>query len=84
MDNIVTTYSDDSGNPPSVWRDYVNSNYPIFEETILVDAGAVFAGQVKRRIVQGQVAAVRVPRPALLSQKSEKFRLLSIICNRTY
>ncbi|KAF1357510.1 hypothetical protein EJ07DRAFT_128118 [Lizonia empirigonia] len=57
VDNIVATYLDDSENPPSVWRGYANSNFPIFEETILLDAGAVFAGLVKRRIVQGQVAA---------------------------
>lgn len=59
VDNIVTTYSDDSENPANVWRDFVNSNFPIFKETILVDSGAVFAGFVKRRIVEGRVAAVR-------------------------
>jgi hypothetical protein len=66
VDNIVTTYSDDSENPPTVWRDYVNSNFPIFEETILANSGAVFAGLVERRIVKGLVAAVRDPRPPSL------------------
>ncbi|KAJ4354268.1 uncharacterized protein N0V89_006002 [Didymosphaeria variabile] len=57
VENIVTTYSDDSGNTTTIWRDYVNSNFPIFEETFLVDSGAVYAGLVKRRIVEGLVAA---------------------------
>lgn len=64
VDNTVTTYPDDSENPPTVWRDYVNSNFPIFKETFLVDSGAVFAGLVQRRIVEGLVAAVSGP-PAL-------------------
>ncbi|KAJ4302881.1 hypothetical protein N0V90_001772 [Kalmusia sp. IMI 367209] len=57
VDNIVTTYSDDSENTTNVWRDYVNSNFPIFDKTILADSGAVYAGLVERRIVKGLVAA---------------------------
>lgn len=59
VDNILTTYSDDSEKPPTVWRDYSNSAFPIFKDTVLQDHGAVFAGLVERRIVEGLVAAVR-------------------------
>jgi hypothetical protein len=65
VDNVVTTYPDDAAGPPTVWRDFVNSNYPIFEATVLQKSGAVFAGLVERRIVEGSVAAVRAPSPTL-------------------
>lgn len=61
VDNTLTTYSSNS-TTPDVWRGYVNSNFPIFEESILVTAGAVFGGLVQRQFVEGRVAAVRNPR----------------------
>jgi hypothetical protein len=68
VDNIVTSYSDDPADPPTIWRDYVNSNFPIFEETVLVNSNAVFTGLVERRIVEGPVAAVRATSPSFCKQ----------------
>jgi hypothetical protein len=59
VDNILTTYDHKHTNP-SVWRGYVNSNFPIFDKKILVDSGAVFVGLVKREFNTSPVAAVRV------------------------
>lgn len=56
VDNTLTTYSPDS-DVLEVWRDYVNSNFPIFPEDILVASGAVFTGLVERTQV-GKVAGV--------------------------
>ncbi|KAK5993673.1 hypothetical protein PT974_07108 [Cladobotryum mycophilum] len=56
VDNTLTTYNDGSS-ALVVWRGYVNSNYPIFAEDILVSAGAVFGGLVRRQFIQGRVAA---------------------------
>jgi hypothetical protein len=77
VDNVVTTYPDNSAGPPTVWRDFVNSNYPIFEATILQKSGAVFAGLVERRIVEGPVAAVRAPLPP--SPNTHAYHLLLVI-----
>ncbi|RGP81832.1 hypothetical protein FLONG3_29 [Fusarium longipes] len=56
VDNTLTTY-DPSHTNPSVWRGYVNSNFPIFTKKILVDSGAVFEGLVKREFNPSPVAA---------------------------
>lgn len=56
VDNTLTSYVSDS-DKPIVWRDYVNPNFPIFLEDILLTAGAVFTGLVARDRV-GTVAAV--------------------------
>lgn len=56
VDNTLTSYVSDS-DKPIIWRDYVNSNFPIFLEDILLSAGAVFSGLVERNRV-GTVAAV--------------------------
>jgi hypothetical protein len=56
VDNTLTSYVSDS-EKPIVWRDYVNPNFPIFLEDILLTAGAVFTGLVARDRV-GTVAAV--------------------------
>ncbi|OAQ78438.1 hypothetical protein VFPBJ_06559 [Purpureocillium lilacinum] len=56
VDNTLTTYRDNA-TQPDVWRDYVNTNYPLFAGDMLVQAGAVFGGLVERRFVDGRVAA---------------------------
>ena len=62
VDNTLTTYEPASTNStePDVWRGYVNSNFPIFQKDILIGAGAVFEGLVKRDFVRTPVAAVRL------------------------
>ena len=59
VDNTLTEY-DHQSTKPSIWRGYVNSNFPIFEKRILVDSGAVFEGLVNRDFNPSPVAAVRV------------------------
>lgn len=56
VDNTVTTYRPDA-DKPDIWRGYVNSNFPIFPEDILITAGASFSGLVDRNLV-GRVASV--------------------------
>ncbi|VUC25573.1 unnamed protein product [Clonostachys rosea] len=56
VDNILTMYITNS-TTPDIWQGYVNSNFPIFQEEILVQAGAVFSGLVKRTFWADQVAA---------------------------
>ncbi|CAI7647507.1 unnamed protein product [Penicillium crustosum] len=56
VDNILTTFSHES-NKPTIWRGFVNSNFPLFPEDILVSNGAVFAGLVQRQFNHGLVAA---------------------------
>lgn len=58
VDNTLTTYGWNS-TTPSVWRGYVNSNFPIFRDDILVEAGAVYEGLIRRDFVPSPVAAVR-------------------------
>lgn len=57
VDNTLTAY-DHSSTEPIVWRGYVNSNYPIFKEDILIEAGAVYEGLVQRDFIPSPVAAV--------------------------
>ncbi|EXF82218.1 hypothetical protein CFIO01_03152 [Colletotrichum fioriniae PJ7] len=56
VDNTLTTYGQNS-TTPSVWRGYVNSNFPIFQDDILVEAGAVYEGLVQRDFIPSPVAA---------------------------
>ncbi|KPM41392.1 hypothetical protein AK830_g5167 [Neonectria ditissima] len=56
VDNTLTTFEAGSLTP-DVWRGYVNSNFPLFSAKILIDAGAVFGGLVKRDFVDAPVAA---------------------------
>jgi hypothetical protein len=56
VDNMLTSY-DESGKP-TVWRGFVNSNFPLFPETFLMDNNAVFGGLVDRRFNDGPVATV--------------------------
>ncbi|KAF5675555.1 hypothetical protein FHETE_2552 [Fusarium heterosporum] len=56
VDNTLTTY-DRNSSQPNIWRDYVNSNFPAFNENILVEAGATFEGLVQRDFVPSAVAA---------------------------
>jgi len=55
----MTTYQP-GADKPDIWRGYVNSNFPIFPEDILVTSGASFTGLVDRNLV-GRVAAVSLP-----------------------
>ncbi|RAH63718.1 uncharacterized protein BO66DRAFT_444701 [Aspergillus aculeatinus CBS 121060] len=42
---------------PTVWQGFVNSNFPLFPEDILITYGAVFGGLVRRRFNADLVAA---------------------------
>jgi len=57
VDNIFTTFSG-SLEKIEVWRGYVNSNFPLFSEGILVESGAVFGGLIKRQLITDRVASV--------------------------
>lgn len=68
VDNTLTTY-DHKSTTPSVWRGYVNSNFPIFQKDILVEAGAVYTGLVTRDFIPTPVAAVRIPLSVLIEKQ---------------
>lgn len=55
--NTLTSYEGNS-TQPIVWTGYVNSNYPLFTEDLLIQAGAVFGGLVKRDLLEKHVASV--------------------------
>lgn len=57
VDNTLTMYPN-GGATPTIFRDYVNSNFPLFREDMLVKAGAVFGGLVKRDFIKEDVASV--------------------------
>lgn len=57
MDNTLTTF-DHKSNEPTVWKGFVNSNFPLFPEDILVKNEAVFGGLVRRQFNEDFVAAV--------------------------
>ncbi|KAJ5317083.1 hypothetical protein N7508_001591 [Penicillium antarcticum] len=56
VDNIMTTYGHGS-DEPAMWRGFVNSNFPLFPEDILVKYGAVFGGLVRRKFNEHPMAA---------------------------
>ncbi|CAG7926613.1 unnamed protein product [Penicillium olsonii] len=56
VENTLTTFSHKS-NKPTVWKGFVNSNFPLFPEDILVQNGAVFGGLVRRQFNDHFVAA---------------------------
>ncbi|KAF5860049.1 hypothetical protein ETB97_002075 [Aspergillus alliaceus] len=56
VDNTMTTF-DHKSNKPTIWKGYVNSNFPLFPEDILVKNGAVFGGLVRRQFNENLVAA---------------------------
>jgi hypothetical protein len=64
--NTLTSY-EVNGTKPTVWTGYVNSNYPLFTEDLLIRSGAVFGGLVKRDLLEKHVASVSF-RPPLLIQ----------------
>ncbi|KAK5726449.1 hypothetical protein LTS12_027439 [Elasticomyces elasticus] len=55
VDNTLILFSPNGAMLP-VYRDYVNSNFPLFEDDMLVKGGTVFSGLVERLLV-GQVAS---------------------------
>ncbi|CAG8342212.1 unnamed protein product [Penicillium salamii] len=57
VENTLTTYTYES-DKPAVWKGFVNSNFPLFHENILVQNGAVFGGLVRRQFNDHLVAAV--------------------------
>lgn len=59
VDNTLTTYDPKSAKS-AVWRGYVNSNFPLFRENVLAEAGAVYGGLVNREFIPAPVAAVRI------------------------
>ncbi|GFF28316.1 hypothetical protein IFM51744_00519 [Aspergillus udagawae] len=56
VDNTLTTFGPKS-NEPAIWRGFVNSNFPLFPEDILVKNGAVFGGLIRRQFNKDLVAA---------------------------
>ncbi|KAG9254269.1 uncharacterized protein F5Z01DRAFT_681361 [Emericellopsis atlantica] len=56
VDNTVTTLLPNS-TTLDVWQDYVNPNFPIFPEDILVQSDAVFSGLVDKKFLTYPVAA---------------------------
>jgi uncharacterized Fe-S cluster-containing radical SAM superfamily protein len=57
VDNTLTTFGPKS-NEPAIGRGFVNSNFPLFPEDILVKNGAVFGGLIRRQFNKDLVAAV--------------------------
>ncbi|KAJ0419178.1 hypothetical protein BJY00DRAFT_314247 [Aspergillus carlsbadensis] len=58
VDNTLTSFGKYPAQPePTVWRGYVQSNYPLFTADILVSGDAVFGGLVRRTHVEGLVAS---------------------------
>jgi hypothetical protein len=57
VDNTLTTFGHQS-NKPTLWRGFVNSNFPLLPEDTLVKYGAVFGGLVRRQFNEDLVAAV--------------------------
>lgn len=82
----MTTF-DHKSNEPTIWRGFVNSNFPLLPEDILVKSGAVFGGLVRRQFNEDLVAAVssffhvqRIkPRP---SAEAENNIISGILCTR--
>ncbi|KAK4914450.1 hypothetical protein LTR66_017152 [Elasticomyces elasticus] len=56
VDNTLTTFDHDSNNS-TIWRGFVNSNFPLFPKDILVSNSAVFGGLVRRQFNDNLVAA---------------------------
>ncbi|KAL2785627.1 hypothetical protein BJX66DRAFT_53578 [Aspergillus keveii] len=57
VDNTLTSFGKYPAQQPTVWRGYVQSNYPLFTEDILTAGDAVFGGLVRRTHVEGLVAS---------------------------
>lgn len=82
----MTTF-DHKSNEPIIWRGFVNSNFPLLSEDILVENGAVFGGLVRRQFNEDPVAAVsRLFRGQLIQVRNSteaKTNLISgILCTR--
>jgi hypothetical protein len=58
VDNTLTTYGGASPDQITVWRGFVNSNFPLFSADLLAQSGAVFGGLMARELIRGQVASV--------------------------
>ncbi|CAI7585547.1 unnamed protein product [Penicillium bialowiezense] len=56
VDNTLTTF-DHKSSKPTVWRGFVNSNFPLFPKDILVTNEATFGGLIRRQFSDGLVAA---------------------------
>ncbi|CAI7606920.1 hypothetical protein N7533_003519 [Penicillium manginii] len=54
VDNTLTSY--DKLGKSTVWREFVNSNFPLFPESLLIENDAVFGGLVDRQLNDGPVA----------------------------
>ena len=57
VDNTLTSVFEDFRGP-SVFRGYVNSNFPLIIGSFLVDMEAVFTGLVDRSLISGQLSSV--------------------------
>lgn len=66
--NTLTSYEGNS-TQPIVWTGYVNSNYPLFTEDLLIQAGAVFGGLVKRDLLEKHVASVSFRQSLLMEER---------------
>ncbi|KAL2819215.1 hypothetical protein BJX63DRAFT_428861 [Aspergillus granulosus] len=56
VDNTLTSFGS-YPKQPTVWRGYVQSNYPLLTENVLIKGDAVFGGLVRRDHVEGLVAS---------------------------
>lgn len=57
VDNTMTTFSHKS-NEPTIWKGFVNSNFPLTPEDLLVKNDAFFGGLVQQQFNELLVAAV--------------------------
>ncbi|KAL3490351.1 hypothetical protein BJX62DRAFT_252015 [Aspergillus germanicus] len=57
VDNTLTSFGNYPAQQPTVWRGYVQSNYPLFTEDILIAGNAVFGGLVRKTHMEGLVAS---------------------------
>jgi hypothetical protein len=85
VDNTLTTFGPES-NEPAIWRGFVNSNFPLFPEDILVINGAVFGGLIRRQFNKDLVAAVsslfRVRLKARQSTEAKINLISGTLCTR--
>ena len=57
VSNILYSYSPSIASKPTIFSDYVNSNFPLFTEDVLKSNGAVFTGLTTRDKI-GKVSSV--------------------------
>jgi hypothetical protein len=74
VDNTLTSY--DKLGKSTVWREFVNSNFPLFPESLLIENDAVFGGLVDRQLNDGPVATVSNSKPGIRLLKTNIYMKL--------